>query len=60
MSGWITFWTWVYIIGCPLGALMALIILPFGVRDLVRLYRLLNAQAPSNDDAGSNGESPTP
>lgn len=55
MNGWITFWTWVCLIGCSLGALMVLIIVPFGVRDLVRLYHLLNAQAPSDDDSGDNG-----
>ena len=59
MNGWITFWTWVCLIGCSLGALMVLIIVPFGVRDLVRLYRLLNAQVPSDDDPGVNGKRPT-
>ena len=52
MHGWISFWTWVYVIGCSLGALMVLIIVPFGVRDLVRLYRLLNAQAPPHGESG--------
>ena len=51
MNGWITFWTWVYIIGCSLVVLMVLILVPFGIRDLARLYRLLNAHAPPDDDA---------
>ena len=51
MNGWITFWTWVYLISCAAGALMVLIILPFGVRDLVRLYQFLNTQAPADEDA---------
>ena len=50
MNGWITFWMWVYLISCTAGTLMFLIILPFGVRDLVRLYHYLNAQAPADED----------
>jgi len=36
------FWTWAYIIGLALFALMALIIIPLGLRDLVRLFAHLN------------------
>ena len=48
------------IIGCAAGAIMFLIILPFGIRDLVRLYRLLNAQAPADEDANKQVGSADP
>jgi hypothetical protein len=51
MTGWITFWTWVYIISCTAGAIMFLLIVPFGIRDLVRLYHFLNTQVPTEEDS---------
>lgn len=38
------FWTWAYIIGIGLFALMAVIIIPLGLRDLIRLFADLNKE----------------
>ena len=38
------FWTWVYIVGLAMFALMALIIIPLGLRDLIRLFAHLNVE----------------
>lgn len=36
------FWTWAYIIGFSLFAVMAVFIIPLGFRDLLRLFADLN------------------
>ena len=36
------FWTWTYIIGFGLFAVMAVFIIPLGLRDLIRLFADLN------------------
>jgi len=44
------FWTWAYIIGLATFALMALVIIPLGLRDLVRLLNHLNQDHRSDVD----------
>lgn len=42
------FWTWAYIIGMGLFAVMAVIIIPLGLRDLIRLFVHLNDDREGN------------
>ncbi len=45
-----TFWSMAYIIGLALFALMALIIIPLGFRDLIRLFAHLNEDRRNGSD----------
>jgi hypothetical protein len=40
-----TFWKWAYILGLGSYALIAIVVIPLGVRDLVRMFRLLRDSA---------------
>ncbi len=44
------FWTWAYILGLALFALMAVIIIPLGLRDLIRLLAHLNEDHRNDAD----------
>ena len=44
MNGWITFWQWLYILGLGSFFLLVLAIIPFGARDLMRLFRHLDQE----------------
>ncbi|HPD16259.1 MAG TPA: hypothetical protein PLE19_15005 [Planctomycetota bacterium] len=48
MSGWVTFWKWACIVGMGSFFAMALLVIPFGARDIARLFR----------DLGSGGQPP--
>jgi len=58
MDGWITFWRFAYIIGLSSFFLLAIVIVPLGARDLVRLFKHLdrktNQQPPREDGTQSN------
>lgn len=43
------FWTWVYILGLGIFALVALAIIPLGLRDLFRLLKELSASDQETD-----------
>jgi len=44
MSGWITFWLMACIVFFGAFALLALVVLPLGFRDLIRLFRHLRSE----------------
>jgi len=44
MNSWITFWKWAYIFGLGSFFLLAIVILPLGLRDLLVLFRHLAKQ----------------
>jgi hypothetical protein len=48
------FWTMAYIIGLALFAVMALIIIPLGFRDLIRLFARLNEDRGNGVDPAEN------
>ena len=41
VEAWITFWKWAYLVGLISFAALAVAVIPFGARDLVRLFRHL-------------------
>ena len=41
MESWIEFWKWTYVIMLGLFYLIVLVVIPLGIRDLVRLFRML-------------------
>ena len=43
MEGLKLFWTWAYVLGFGAFAVMALIIIPLGMRDLIRLLKDLGS-----------------
>ena len=47
------FWTWTYLLGCGAFVVMAIVIVPLGLRDLVRLLHDLGSDdhADREDDA---------
>ena len=47
---WIQFWQYVLLIGLGSYALLALIIIPFGARDILRLFRKLDQSDSSGDN----------
>ena len=52
IDNWIRFWTALCLIGCVGFYLVALIVLPLGLRDLMRLFARLSGQdrdGPSED-----------
>lgn len=44
MDHWVAFWQWVFIIGLGSFFLLALVIIPLGGRDLLRLFKRLAEQ----------------
>jgi len=44
MDGWIQLWTWVYIIGFAVYAAVALVLIPLGGRDILRMFATLKSQ----------------
>ena len=47
---WIAIWKWVLIAGLGSFFLLALVVLPLGARDLVRLFRRLDDPSRDADD----------
>jgi hypothetical protein len=47
---WIAIWKWILIIGLGSFFLLALVVLPFGARDLLRLFRRLDDPSREADD----------
>jgi hypothetical protein len=50
MESFMQFWTWVYVVGLGAFVLMAIVILPLGARDLLRLLRELDSDKRADDD----------
>ena len=50
MESFMQFWTWAYLLGFGAFVLMALVILPLGARDLLRLLRELGSEKRPIDD----------
>jgi hypothetical protein len=43
MDGWQSLWTWIYVIGFGAFVVMAVVIIPLGFKDLMRLLKELAA-----------------
>jgi len=54
VSGWITFWLMACIVFFGAFALLALIVLPLGFRDLLRLFRHLRSGSEEPADGEEN------
>lgn len=53
------FWTWVYLIGGATFVMLVAFVIPFGLRDLLRLLNELAAEdRPSDDDSAINRQEP--
>ena len=50
INTWIEIWKWVLIIGLGSFFLLAIVVLPLGARDLVRLFRRLDDPSRDSDD----------
>ncbi len=44
MDSWVIFWKWAYLIGLVSFAVLVVVVIPLGARDLVRLFQHLQGQ----------------
>jgi hypothetical protein len=51
VDGWIILWKWAYLIGLISFAVLAVVVVPLGARDLLALFRHLK----SRDEDGGEG-----
>lgn len=51
MSGWMTFWKYACLVGFGAFYLLVLVVLPLGLRDLLRLFRHLREGGEQQADA---------
>ena len=49
MAAWQTFWLWTYVLGLGAFALLAVVLIPLGLRDLVRMFRHLREQGEERE-----------
>ena len=49
-SPWVTFWQVVLVIGLSSFFLLALVVIPFGARDIMRLFKRLDVARKQEED----------
>jgi Sec-independent protein translocase protein TatA len=56
MNGWIEFWKWMYIIGLGSFVIVVLVVIPFGARDLMALFKHLGREVDTIHDQTPDDE----